>query len=106
MVRHEEKETDVAIGSKVIELAFRGAVNGIVIVSGDTDLVPAIRTARRLSSGEPVYVILPYKRYNNAFDHISTKRFTLKAAHYASHQFPDPVVLEDGTAIARPVEWV
>ena len=106
MVRHEETETDVAIGSRLIELSLRSAVVGIAVLSGDTDLAPAIRTARRLSAGKPIYVILPYKRYNNAFDLITTQRFSLKAAHCASHQFPDPIVLSDGTKIARPTEWV
>jgi hypothetical protein len=104
MVRHEEKETDVAIAAKLIELSIRGAVDGLAVLSGDTDLIPAIRTARRLS-GKPVYAILPYKRHNNAFDLITAGRFILKAHHYRSHQLPDPITLPDGATIRKPPEW-
>lgn len=104
MVRHEEKETDVAIAAKLIEFSVRGAVDGLVVLSGDTDLIPAILTARRLS-GKPVYAILPYKRYNNAFDPIVNRCFRLKARHYISHQLPNLITLPDGTAIRKPPEW-
>jgi uncharacterized LabA/DUF88 family protein len=104
MVRHEEKETDVGIASKMIELSIRPSVNGIVLLSGDTDLVPAMRTVHRLSQAS-LYVMLPYKRYNNAFDRLTTLRFSLTRDHYARHQFPDPIVLPDGTSIAKPLEW-
>jgi uncharacterized LabA/DUF88 family protein len=46
VIRHEEKETDVAIGAKLIELAIGVDADSIVVVTGDTDLVPAVRTAR------------------------------------------------------------
>lgn len=104
MVRHEEKETDVAIAAKLIELSTRGAVDGMVVLSGDTDLIPAILTARRLS-GKPVYAILPYKRYNNAFDRVVARCFKLKPHHYVSHQLPDVIMLAGGTAIRKPSEW-
>jgi uncharacterized LabA/DUF88 family protein len=104
MIRHEEKETDVGIACKMLELCLRPAVDGIAVLSGDTDLVPAMRSVRRLSQ-VPLHVILPYHRYNNAFDSLTLRRFTLNADHHRRHQFPDPVILPDGTAIAKPGEW-
>lgn len=53
--RHEEKETDVALGLQLIELLTRGACDTAVLVTGDTDFVPAIRNA----SGQPGWCGLP-----------------------------------------------
>ncbi len=47
-VHHEEKETDVAIAVKLLELCAVDACETVVIVTGDTDLAPAIRTAKVL----------------------------------------------------------
>lgn len=47
-VRYEEKETDVAIASKLLEIFFVNECDTAVLVTGDTDLAPAFRTANRL----------------------------------------------------------
>jgi uncharacterized LabA/DUF88 family protein len=44
----EEKKTDVALGVKAMELLHLDACDTLVIVSGDTDFAPAMRTAKRL----------------------------------------------------------
>ncbi|TAH38286.1 MAG: NYN domain-containing protein [Planctomycetota bacterium] len=46
--RLEEKETDVAIAVAILEGMLDPAVDTIVLVSGDTDLVPALRAGKRL----------------------------------------------------------
>jgi uncharacterized LabA/DUF88 family protein len=104
MVRHEEKETDVAIACRMLELCLSPTVNGIVVVSGDTDLVPAMRTIGRLSQ-VPLYAILPYRRYNNAFDNLVVRRFTLAPDHYRRHQLPASITLPSSATIAKPPEW-
>jgi uncharacterized LabA/DUF88 family protein len=59
VIRHEEKETDMAMGSRLIALAIGQDADSIVVVTGDTDLVPAVRTARALS-GKSVYMLYPW----------------------------------------------
>jgi uncharacterized LabA/DUF88 family protein len=49
--KHEEKETDVAIATKMFELLHTGVCDTVVIVSGDTDLSP--RSAPRENSSPP-----------------------------------------------------
>ena len=44
--RHEEKETDVAIAAKLFEVCYFGAADSVVLVTGDTDLAPAVRTCQ------------------------------------------------------------
>ena len=58
--RREEKETDVALGLKLIEALFHKECDTAVIISGDTDLIPAIRTAQRLFPDIPLGVGFPF----------------------------------------------
>jgi uncharacterized LabA/DUF88 family protein len=40
--RHEEKETDVALAVKIVNAVVREECEIVVLVTGDTDLIPAI----------------------------------------------------------------
>jgi uncharacterized LabA/DUF88 family protein len=47
IVRHEEKETDVAIGIELLDQFWTQRAEAVVLVTGDSDLSPALRLARR-----------------------------------------------------------
>jgi uncharacterized LabA/DUF88 family protein len=46
-IRHEEKETDVAIAVRLVELADGDSCDAVALVSGDSDLAPALRAVAR-----------------------------------------------------------
>lgn len=46
---HEEKETDVAVAMKVIEIFCSDLADRVVLMTGDTDLAPAVRPRRSCS---------------------------------------------------------
>jgi len=104
IIRHEEKETDVAIAAKLLELFARNACENVVLVTGDTDLVPAVKCARQLFSGCQVFVAFPYGRKNKELAQL-THSFKIGRARYMAHQFPDPFILKDGTHINKPNSW-
>jgi uncharacterized LabA/DUF88 family protein len=62
--RYEEKETDVAIASKLFEVLTNGACDTAVLVTRDTDLVPALGTAQRLFPNACILFAFPYGRAN------------------------------------------
>lgn len=103
--RHEEKETDVAIGTKVFEVLFNNDCDTVVLMTGDTDLAPAVRTAKRLFPNKSILFAFPYKRKNSELDQIAPGSFKIHKNSYVRHQFPDPVVLPDGTQIQKPTTW-
>ena len=103
--RYEEKETDVAIAVKILELLANDTCDGIVLVSGDTDLVPAIKTAKRLYPQKSITLAFPYNRTNKELSHHCDKAIKIKRNRYLSNQFPNPVYLSDGTTIAKPTRW-
>ena len=58
-LKHEEKETDVAIAVTLAELLFTDKCDTVVIMSGDTDLSPAIVKSKMLLPGKKVLLAFP-----------------------------------------------
>lgn len=105
MVRHEEKETDVAIGVRLVELVVTDQCEVAVVVTGDTDIVPAIKTAKRLAASKRVCVIAPYKRANAELKQQADQYFKLKAESYEPFLFPDEIPLPSGQKLTKPLTW-
>jgi RNase P subunit RPR2 len=102
---HEEKETDVAIGAKLLELFITDACDIAVLVCGDTDLVPAVTTAQRLFPKKRVVCGFPFNRTNAELQQLCPGSFKVSAGQYAKYQFPNPVTLPDGTLLQKPAGW-
>jgi uncharacterized LabA/DUF88 family protein len=105
ITKYEEKETDVAIGIKLLELFIEDSCDIVVVITGDTDLAPAVRAAQRLFPGKKVIFAFPYGRKNRELQHLAHGSFKLKATHYSHFQFSDPVTLPNGTTISKPAHW-
>jgi uncharacterized LabA/DUF88 family protein len=102
---YEEKETDVSIAVTLMELCLNDICDTAAIISGDTDLLPAIRAVKRLRSEKQIWVVFPYKRFNLELDQTADRTIKIKRAKYAKHQLPDPVTLSDGSVVAKPAGW-
>lgn len=102
---YEEKETDVSIATKMLELLFTNACDTIVLTTGDTDLAPAVETAQRLFPGKDIRFALPYERHNKLLRQIAPASFRIGKGGYTKHQFPDPFTLRSGRQIAKPSSW-
>jgi len=103
--RAEEKETDVAIATKLFELLHTNAADAVVLVTGDTDLLPAIRTARRLFPTILIGVCFPFKRHNADLKRSVVRSFKVRKEQYAVYQLPDPISLPNGHVIRKPPPW-
>lgn len=104
--KHEEKETDVAIAVKVIELFHLDSCDIQVIVSGDTDLAPAIRTSLALFPKKQICFAFPFNRKMKELAALSTlPSFSIGRMNYQTHSLPDPYVLKDGNKIFKPTSW-
>lgn len=102
---HEEKETDVAIACKLLELLHLDACEAAVLVTGDTDVAPAIRTARSLFPGTKICVAFPFDRHNRELARHASSSFRISAQLYQRHQFPDAITLRSGKVISKPPTW-
>jgi NAD kinase len=106
IVRHEEKETDVAIASKLLEVCHYDQCDTVIIVSGDTDIVPAVHTVRRMFPTKRIGFLLPYNRHNKELILLSPKtHFLIAKTTYPKFQFPDPYVAAGGKLTPKPPKW-
>ncbi len=102
--RYEEKETDVAIAVKLLELFHKGECEIAVLVTGDTDVAPAVRAVARLYPQSELWFAFPYDRKNKELGKLAPS-FSLSKDSYASYQLADPYICVDGRSIKKPSTW-
>ncbi len=105
ILKHEEKETDVSIAIKLLELFFIDACDIAVIMSGDTDLSPAAQKSIELFPDRKICFSFPFARKNNELLKLAPGSFSINKKQYIKHQLPNPFILEDGTKIYKPTSW-
>lgn len=104
-LKHEEKETDVSIAVSLLELLFTDKCDMAVIVSGDTDLSPAVKKSRKLFPKKKIIFAFPYARKNKELLKLAPGSFSISQKQYIRHQFPNPVTLKNGRKIDKPSKW-
>lgn len=103
--RREEKETDVAMATRMLELLFLDRCDTIVLVTGDTDIVPAVKTAKNIFSNKEIIFMMPYKRHNKELATLVSRHFDISSSNYTKHQFADPYFTGKGKSIVKPAKW-
>ena len=104
----EEKRTDVNIAISMVDDAYRETCDHIVLVSGDSDLVPAIQLVLRRFPRLKVFVYVPGRRgvvrRADQLRQAAGNAVDVPANLVASCQFPD-TILSGSTEIAKPDTW-
>ena len=77
ILKHEEKETDVAIAVKLLEILFTDVCDTAVIMSGDTDLSPAARRCQDLFPNKRLRFFFPYARKNKELSSLAPGSFSI-----------------------------
>lgn len=103
--KYEEKETDVMLATTLLEQLFTDACDTAVLLTGDSDLAPAIRTGMKLFPQKKIVFAFPFGARSKELKAIAPGSFTIGAAAYIKHQLPDPMILTDGYSIAKPSHW-
>ncbi|MBA7568615.1 hypothetical protein ES708_10347 [subsurface metagenome] len=115
-----EKRTDVNIASHIVaDSAQRDDVNRLIIVSGDSDLVPAIQMSKYISSEKQVIVYVPYdplkrilkgkntksEKVSSDIRNVSDKHKNLPINLIVKSQFDDELYDINGSKITKPSTW-
>jgi len=101
----EEKETDVAIASRLFETCYSAEADSIVLVTGDTDIAPAVRMCQRLFPGKFICFAFPHERTNSELQLLCPRSFKISLDSYKSNQFNDSLLLPDGIILHKPEQW-
>ena len=103
--RYEEKETDVAIAVALMEAGMDSSTDTVVLVSGDSDLAPALRSARVHFPEKQFGVAFPFRRVSEELKRDADFFWRLKPQIYSAHQFPSRINLPDKGFIQKPRAW-
>jgi uncharacterized LabA/DUF88 family protein len=103
--RREEKETDVAIAARLFEILCLDKCDTVVLITGDTDIVPAVKTAQKIFPKKEIVFLMPYKRHNKELANLVSRHFDISSNNYIKHQFPDPFITKKKKLIHKPSSW-
>ena len=107
----EEKKTDVNIAVNLLDDALRGLTDSIVIVSGDSDLEPAVEWVRRNHPQIKITVYIPVlgdedrQRRSDNYYRMGVIYKPLPLADMPRHLLPAEVTIGENQTISRPTEW-
>jgi uncharacterized LabA/DUF88 family protein len=105
-VSYEEKETDVNIAVALMEIAASVTVDTVLIVSADSDLCPAVRSARQVNPQLTIVPAFPPHRRSGELSALLPSAFTIGQTKLRQSQLP-PVVKDSVTGVKymRPAYW-
>jgi len=112
-VIQEEKKTDVNLAVEIIDDAVREACEHMIVVSGDSDIQPAVEWVARNRSAIKLTVLVPLlpNEYNERrVDYYKTRKLAVDCAFLSlkgikENQFPNFVMLGGGKKAIRPHIW-
>jgi len=103
----EEKKTDVNISTEMLLDVFQQNLDGIFLVTGDTDLVPPLKAIRKNFPNIQITVFSPPKRQNNELKskNITHRYITIGKSNIKKYQLPNEITTPKGIVIKKPREW-
>ena len=89
----------------MFELLKKEESDVVVLVSGDTDLCPAVRTCTSLFPDKAIVIAFPYGRKNSRLASLAPS-IRLKKERYISNQFPEIITFSsECSSIPKPIDW-
>ena len=101
----EEKQTDVNIAIYLFRLAVSDSYDKAIIISGDTDLTPAVKAVQATFPMKQIGVVLPIGRASEDFKQTADFHYKMKEKHLMTSRFDDAVILADGSRLTCPPNW-
>jgi len=97
--------TDVNIATSIIIDAFKDECDMAMLISGDSDLVPPIRSVYEHFKNKRVFIAFPPKRHNSSMALIAKGSLMIGRKKLADSQFDEVVVSKTGYKLHIPENW-
>jgi uncharacterized LabA/DUF88 family protein len=101
----EEKQTDVNIALKLFQLAVQDVYDKAIIISGDTDLLPAVKAVQATFPTKTIGVVIPIGRASEDFKKNADFHHKMKEHQLLASRFPDIITLPNGSTLVCPPKW-
>jgi len=106
ILTHEEKESDVRIATQIVADAYQKNCDISIVVSADSDMIPAIELA--IEAKQKVFVYFPPNQYSNnlsSMGHGKPIQLQQYEARFKQAILPDVVQLSNGFSLTIPQKW-
>jgi uncharacterized LabA/DUF88 family protein len=104
-ITYEEKETDVNIAIAMLEGAVRDEYDSAILISGDSDLRPAVAAVKRICPEKRIIAAFPPRRHSMGLAQIVDGYVSISTTKVRNAQLPPKVVTARGVILERPVHW-
>lgn len=103
----EEKQTDVNISIKLFQCAHNDAFDTGILVTGDSDIAPAIRAVKETFPAKRIGLLVPIGRSAEEMKNACDFHMKIKEKHLRGSQFPDRIIIdpENNIFLDRPSMW-
>jgi uncharacterized LabA/DUF88 family protein len=100
----KEKMTDVNIAVEMLSAAFLNEFDTALLISGDSDLAPAVEKTINLF-GKRVVIAFPPSRYSTHLGASASAYIQIRKAQLARSQLAETITKLDGHVLKRPPSW-
>ncbi len=104
-----EKQTDVNIAIRMLDLAHQDKFDKAILVSGDTDLIPVIKLIRNRWPKKEIIAVLPIGRRQNGLEmrQACNSEIKMNESHLQRSLMGEQVIDEmNGVRVNRPIEYI
>jgi uncharacterized LabA/DUF88 family protein len=102
----EEKQTDVNIATRIIELTNADAFDKLILVTADSDQVPALKLAKKMRPRKRFTSLVPIGRGCNEIYRVCEPNYTMTEDQLGASQLPELVRWQKvGIVIKKPDEY-
>ena len=102
---YEEKRTDVNIAVTMLKLAVENKFEKAILITGDSDLIPALEAIRVVDASSRIMVVVPVGRTAIALSNQAHFVRRMKESHLKRCVLPQEVTLKNGVIIQCPEKW-
>lgn len=101
---YEEKETDVNLATAIVVDASRKESDTSLIISGDSDVAPAVRAAQEVNPALFIAAAFPPRRKSQELQSLMRSSFVIGDRKIRRAMLPDEFTA-DGRTFKRPAKW-
>ncbi|MEA3346534.1 MAG: NYN domain-containing protein [Candidatus Auribacterota bacterium] len=101
----EEKQTDVNIAINLFQTAIADTWDTALIISGDSDLIPAIEAVKKTFPTKQLGIAIPIGRRAEELKQVTDFHRKVKQKHLQTCQFDDAITIDDNNVLQRPATW-
>lgn len=101
----EEKQTDVNIAVYLFKEALANSYDTAIVMTNDTDLVPAIEGLKSVYPWKKIGVLFPIDRWAKELQDVCDFWRKVERKDLSKSQFPEQVLLPSDIILTRPQSW-